>query len=727
MYDIQKFIKDQLSVWPMAAENFRALKKVEVKELTVDGLRCKVQFNPARVASSTAEIDEATLASRPCFLCEKNRPKEQEHLSFEGRKGRRYNIQINPFPIFKGHLVIARKEHLPQAIWHHLPDMLDFVREYPDYTVYYNGPLAGASAPDHLHFQACPRHLLPLEDAVDSFLDAPDTPMASVKDATLYHLSNFTRGIYCLKATTTKSLAKLFYRLLDCCDQTEEETEPRFNLYAYTKGDEYRVFVALRRELRSHHYFSKGEDHLTISPGAAEMAGVFITPDKSDAKKVTSDNLAQILDEVSITTEQENMIAKRLTRTEPKIDVGIMSAPEIVFEIISDGAGPQKVSCKDGKINYNGALYDELFFDGITRSTLFEEPSFILHDVVIGVDFHWQRKVTQKFAGSLKFIVENGKITAINRIGVENYLLSVISSEMKATATLEYLKAHACISRSWVMSHIGHRASGATNAENEINRTADDGTPIYIKWWDHDDHVNFDVCADDHCQRYQGLTMAVGENVRKAIDQTWGQVLVDPTTGEICDARFSKCCGGTMELFSTCWEDKDYQYLRPVPDAAAEGEDPFCHTTDKAVLSQVLNDYDLETQHFYRWEQRYSREEVSGLIKRRSGIDFGTIIDLVPIERGPSYRLKLLKVVGSKKTMIIGKELVIRRWLSESHLYSSAFDPSWEGDTLVLTGRGWGHGVGFCQIGAAVMAYKNYDYKQILDHYYPGSILKQND
>ena len=735
--DIEKFIKDQLSVWPEAAANFRAIKHLETKEIKVGGLKAKVQYNPARRASSTAEIDEDSLAARPCFLCTRNRPKEQSHLKFEGRKGRRYKVQINPFPIFKGHLVIARDEHVPQEIWHHLPDMLDFAKLYPQYAVYYNGPLAGASAPDHLHFQACPRGVLPLESAVDEFLDNPGTPMISVKDATLYHYPQFTRGIYCMKAVTTKSLAKIFYCLLDCCEPNSSESEPRFNLYAYTKGDEYRIFVTLRRELRSHHYSSTGEDHLTISPGAAEMAGIFITPDKSDMKKVNSSLLEAMLDEVSITNEEENMIAERLTRTEPKIDVGIMSAEQITFEIISDGAGPQKVSVTDGKINYNGSLYDELVFDGRTRATLFEEPSFILYDVVIGVNFHWQRKVTQKFAGSLRFIVEDNKITAINRIGVENYLLSVIGSEMKSSATLEYLKAHSVISRSWVMSHIGHRASGATAAENEIHRTAEDGTPIYIKWWDHDDHVNFDVCADDHCQRYQGLTMAVGDNVRKAIDQTWGQVLT--SEGEICDARFSKCCGGTMELFSSCWEDKDHPYLQSKPDApdcdpackpiavAEPVRDAFCNTSDKTILSQVLNDYDLETQHFYRWEVRYSRQEISELIARRSGIDFGEIKDLVPVERGPSYRLKLLKVVGSKKTLIIGKELVIRRWLSESHLYSSAFDPEWEGDTLILKGRGWGHGVGFCQIGAAVMAYKGYDYKQILEHYYPGSTLKQYD
>lgn len=724
MNELEKFISDQLSVWPMAAANFRALKNVKIKQVQVGNITATVQFNPARIVSTTASTDPKEIAARACFLCEEHRPKEQFHLKFEGRKRREYNIQINPFPIFPNHLVIARDEHIPQSIWHYFVDMMDFARMYREYTVFYNGPKSGASAPDHLHFQACPRNMLPLENAVNNFLDRVDiTPVATLQDASVYRYEGYTCGVYALKAQTPKSLAKLFYQLVDCSDIREGDDEPRLNLFVYCYGEEFRCFTTLRSEVRSHHFFSKGEDHLTMSPGAADMAAYFVAPCEEDFEKVNSKLLQDMLKEVSISESEDKMVSCRLTRKQPTLDVGIMSAPEIVFEIISDGAGPQKVSYKGGKIEYNGALYDELFFDKVTRSTMFAEPSFILHDVVIGVDFHWQRKVTQKFAGSLKFIVEGEKITAVNTVGVEDYLLSVISSEMKASATLEYLKAHAVISRSWVMALMEHK--GGSSAECLKESVAEDGTPVRVQWFGHSDHTNFDVCADDHCQRYQGLTMAVGDNVRKAIDETWGQVLKHD--GKICDTRFSKCCGGTMELFSTCWEDEDYDYLKADPDAAAEGEDPFCHTDDKEILSQVLNDYDLETKAFYDWEVRYSREEVSELVKRRSGIDFGTIIDLIPIERGPSGRLKLMKIVGSKKTMIVGKELIIRRYLSESHLYSSAFEPSWEGDTLVLKGRGWGHGVGFCQIGAAVMAYKGYDYKQILGHYYPGSILTQND
>ncbi len=690
MRELDKFIGDQLSVWPLASANFRALKAAETREVEVYGLRCRVQYNPRRVISSTADTSPAAIAARQCFLCAENRPPEQFHIKFEGRKGRLYNVQVNPYPIFPGHLVIARDEHLPQAIWHHFPDMLDFVVKYTDYLVFYNGPGSGASAPDHLHFQAVPRHNLPLEEAVDKFLDAPGAPLASVKDATLYRYPGYTEGVFALKATTSKSLAKLFYRLLDCTDRPEGEIEPKFNLFAYVKDGEYRTFVTMRAAKRSHHFTAAGEDHLTISPGAADMAGVFVAPFREDFDKVSSGQLSEMLSEVSISRHEREMIEWRLTRTQPKISVGILSAKEIMFEIISDGAGPQKVSWKDGRIVYNGMIYDELYFDSITRSTLFAEASFILYDVVIGIDFHWQQKRTLKFAGGLKFIVEGDRITAVNCVGMENYLLSVISSEMKSSASPELLKAHAVISRSWLCARIKEHAEGSPAAP----------------------HKAFDVCADDHCQRYQGLTMAVGDNVRRAIDETWGQVL--KYKGELCDTRYSKCCGGRSELYSTCWEDRDYPYLQSV-------EDKFCDCENSAILSRVLNDYDMRTPDFHDWTVRYTRSELSGLVRSRTGIDFGEIISLEPLDRGPSGRIKYLRITGSKHSEVIGKELAIRRALSESHLKSSAFEVSVEGDEFVLTGHGWGHGVGLCQIGAAVMASEGYDYRQILAHYYVGA------
>lgn len=701
-HELNKFIRDQLSVWPLASSNFRVLKGLHCRDLEVCGLHCRIQYNPVRVLSSTADTSPEAIAARKCFLCKENRPPEQFHLKFEGRKGRLYNIQVNPYPIFPGHLVIVRDEHIPQAIWHHFPDMLDFTTKYPDYLVFYNGPGSGASAPDHLHFQAIPKHHLPLERAVDTFLDNPGAPLSTVKDAELYRYPGYLNGVFALKASTTKSLAKLFYRLLDCTDRSADEIEPKFNLYAYRKDEEYRTFVVMRSRKRSHHYLSAGEDHLTISPGAADMAGVFVAPFREDFEKATPELLGEMLTEVTISEREQSMTEWRLTRVQPRISVGILSAREICFEIISDGAGPQRVSWCDGRIAYNGMVYDELYFDSVTRSTLFAEASFILYDVVIGKEFHWQQNRTLKFAGSLKFIVEGDMITAVNCVGMEDYLLSVISSEMKSSASLELLKAHAVISRSWLSARISDRqkrlAAGAQ---------AEDLPSL--------PHDSFDVCADDHCQRYQGLTMATGEAVRQAIDETWGQVLV--YDGEICDTRYSKCCGGRTEIYSTCWEDKDYPYLQSV-------EDPWCDCENSEILSQVLNDYDLETRDFHDWTARYSQKELSALLSRRLGVDFGTVTDLVPLHRGPSGRISSLRIIGTLRTEVVGKELAIRRCLSETHLKSSAFDVLRDGSDFVLRGKGWGHGVGLCQIGAAVMASEGFNYRQILAHYYEGAEVR---
>lgn len=728
---IDKFVKDQLSVWPLAAENYRSLKKAGSKVLSIGGLPVTVQLNPCRRISSEASLDKESINRRPCFLCPENRPAEQTNMEFEGRKGRRYRVTLNPYPIFPSHLVISSFEHTPQSIWHRYQDLLDFVRENNEYLGFYNGPESGASAPDHMHFQACPLGLTPLQNRVDELLAAGDDNtldyLTNVKEARLFHLNEYARGVFVLCGATAKSTAKLFYRLLDCAPVPDGSSEPKMNIIAWCHEGEYRTAVIFRERHRPHNYSSSGADHLAMSPGCADLAGVYVTTREEDFGKLDAGLLSQVVREVAASEETEKEIIWRLTRSQRRLEVGIMSGSEIEFEIISDGAGRQKVEYSQGRISYNGALYDELVFEAQTEATMFAEPSFILYGVTIGVDFHWERKVTQKFAGTLKFIVDGGKVTAVNIVGVEDYLLSVISSEMKASAGLEFLKAHAVISRSWVMAQVEHRQSHVSRTPGPSCPVSEpvEGAEEYIKWFDHDDHTLFDVCADDHCQRYQGLTMAVGDTVRKAVDQTWGLVLT--SEGKICDARFSKCCGGRMELFSTCWEDKDYPYLQPLPDTAdcVEGDDVFCDTKDEKILSQVLNDYDLETRDFYRWRTEYSRTEVSDLVRRRSGMDFGTIRDLVPLERGPSGRLKRLKVVGDKKTMIIGKELIIRRWLSDSHLKSSAFEVHWDGDHLTLDGSGWGHGVGLCQIGAAVMAAKGYSFDRILLHYYPGSTLER--
>ena len=428
--------------------------------------------------------------------------------------------------------------------------------------------------------------------------------------------------------------------------------------------------------------------------------------------------------------------------TIPQVKVGIMNEPSVEFVLNGNykvqgevRTGTQRAECVDGKVMWNGNSYEELLFEPIDEAT----GSFTLIGVTIGVNFHWERKENQSFRGALKLIVEHGKLTTVNILSVEDYLLSVISSEMSATASLELLKAHAVISRSWLLAQIDKNKKLAQSSEtySAIEQSDDE----YIRWYDREDRVNFDVCADDHCQRYQGITRESTPTVREAIEATHGKVLT--YDGELCDARFSKCCGGVYEEFENCWEPKHYDYLVAKRDGEDENDFPdltkeanaeewiltkpkaFCNTTDAKILSQVLNNYDQETQDFYRWTVEYTQQELAELVKNRSGVDYGRIRDLQPVARGTSGRLYKLKIVGENLTRVIGKELEIRRTLSPSHLYSSAFiverhDVDGEGypAKFVLRGAGWGHGVGLCQIGAAVMGEQGYDYKEILLHYF---------
>ena len=412
----------------------------------------------------------------------------------------------------------------------------------------------------------------------------------------------------------------------------------------------------------------------------------------------------------------------------PLVSVGIVGAESITFTLNGYGedGSSRTATIHNGLIQYDGKAHSRLCFKPQSP-----DDSFSLMDVVIGVNFHWQRLETQTFRGSLRLLADGGKIWAINDLPVEDYLESVISSEMSAQSSLPLLMAHAVISRSWLMSQIDGNTAPNTQASHG---------DAFIRWYDHTDHTLFDVCADDHCQRYQGITKETSPNVAEAIRRTRGELL---TYGdEICDARFSKCCGGAMEEFQYCWDDTPKPYLKgigdtpeeTIPDLTVEenarqwilsSPESFCNTTDKRILSQVLNDYDQETTDFYRWRVSYTQEELSKLVEKKLGAGLGTITDMRPLKRGTSGRICELRITGTKKTIVVGKELEIRRALSESHLYSSAFVVEKQGDTFTLIGAGWGHGVGLCQIGAAVMGDKGYAYDEILRHYYPGAEIEK--
>ena len=422
------------------------------------------------------------------------------------------------------------------------------------------------------------------------------------------------------------------------------------------------------------------------------------------------------------------------------VDIGVLRAPRIKFDLIgaflSSVPFREKeniVSVRDGMLCLNGKCCDALSF--VPQS---DDSLFVLHDVIIGVGFHWQRNENQMFTGELHFIIEDGEVRAVNRLPVEDYLVSVISSEMSATSSLEFLKAHTIISRSWLYAQL-QRSEKVQHAV--LGYETDDEI---VRWYAREDHTLFDLCADDHCQRYQGVTRSANPNVIRAVKETSGVVL--KYDGEVCDARFSKCCGGATERFSACWENEDYGYLQAFRDVEGGAQLPdltteegarawiesvplsFCSTSDLKVLSQILNGYDQETNDFYRWKVEYTQTELSELVSKRSGIDFGMIEELQPLERGASGRIVRMRVVGSKAVKVVGKELEIRKWLSASHLYSSAFvvDKVVDGASLrfVLKGAGWGHGVGLCQIGAAMMGEKGFSHEQILQHYYPGATLE---
>lgn len=433
----------------------------------------------------------------------------------------------------------------------------------------------------------------------------------------------------------------------------------------------------------------------------------------------------------------------------PYINVGIVTGKEISFTLngkylTQEGeviTGQLKAS-----VTGNGEIsLDTKKIESIELTPEDNNCSFTLHNVTIGISYHWERQEEQTFTGKLKLITNGENVIAINILPVEDYLVSVISSEMSATSSLEFLKSHAVISRSWILAQIENRDRKNIHKSLQQNFITDEN--CIIRWYDREDHKLFDVCADDHCQRYQGITKASNPSVAKAVKETEGMVLM--YGDEICDARFSKCCGGVSETFDTCWEDKDYPYLQPVIDDSENKDIPdlsieenaekwirttpaaFCNTHDEKVLKQILNNYDQETTDFYRWKVKYSQKEISELIHRKTDIEFGDIKDLIPMQRGKSGRISRLKIVGTLRTVTIGKELEIRRALSESHLFSSAFvvDKTEVAGSVpsefTITGAGWGHGVGLCQIGAAMMGEKGYSYDKILLHYYKGAEIRK--
>lgn len=785
--EVDNFFDKQLNLWEEAHKRFEALSsQVKTRVLPLTDGELRVQFNPSRIVSTGAKIDKASIKKRACFLCDANRPALQTDLPILGS----LHVLVNPFPILPHHLTIPTRRHVAQH-FSHFSSLIDQIAwQLPGMFVFYNGARCGASAPDHAHLQAGCRGYVPIEkdwklyeNSLERIYPSTKSEEAELeeqgynsKNGGIFMLKNYACPAFVIQGPACEKRPILLEKLLEVLPVEAKRQEPDVNILSWrqeggpSQADYIVSVVFVRKKHRPNCYEAEGKAKLLVSPGAIDMGGLLITPREEDFEKLTPKAACAILREVTISENEMNAIARKLHKgrlsscssavlphkesvllkrlSERNISVGILHAMKVNFRLngIFTAKGEsveneQSVECVDGGIAWRGNIYSELCFTPEDE----DQCSFTLQDVTIGIGFHWERKEQQTFRGKLRLIIDEEKLVVINELSVEEYLESVISSEMSATSSIGLLKSHAVVSRSWVYSQMLHRMEGEGRSSDFFNFVHRPGE--VLRWHDRSDHTLYDVCADDHCQRYQGITRAASPQVRQAVKETQGEVLI--YDGHLCDARFSKCCGGATELFSACWSNTDYDYLHPVldsdqgqlPDLTKEEEaekwirtapQAFCNTHDAHLLSQVLNSYDQETPDFYRWRVELSQDEARQLIEKRTEQSFGDIIDLQPVERGASGRIIRLRIVGSEGQLIVGKELEIRRLLSETHLYSSAFiverhevdEQTNVPGKFVIIGAGWGHGVGLCQIGAAVMADKGYAYTDILKHYYQGAEIE---
>ena len=775
----------QESEWPelaVARDNWFACR---YREVDLGRFSVLLQYNPVRELSVSAAVDEATIRRRPCFLCGVNMPEPERGLALD----REFAFFLNPFPIFYPHPVAVHRDHRPQSLEGALPAMLAASRRLARaYTVLYNGPRCGASAPDHLHFQAFPSGGTPLETDV-RLVDRPGwdrhlTLFQGGAAGRIFTLAGYGRTVLVLQSGDNRWLRRMMDRLVAALPPGPEGGEPLLNLVAWHDGG-WTLCLFPRRRHRPLEYSTQPGQGVLVSPGSIDLAGLVITPRREDFEALDAVRLRGIFAEVCLRPEELTRLAAALSPRrksarpvplldpvaadsatveapaggkppgrEPVLRVGLMerqaavefrlegpwrlagrSVPAGWFRAESAG-GHVRLAGPDGRIVDLGALPP---MEPGSR-----EASFTVRGVTIGVDFHWQRRQDQSFPGALELAFDAAAgLSVVNRVPLEEYLACVIASEMRADAPLEFLRAHAVISRSWLLAQMeaARREPAAGTAFPSLPGSI-------LAWTDRQRHREFDVCADDHCQRYQGLGGVARPEVRQAVEDTRGLVLAD-TLG-VVDARFSKCCGGMSEAFRSAWGDENPPSLKPLrdlfpvegplPDLTVEtaarrwiegAPDSFCNVSDPGVLGRILPDFDLETSRFYRWEVTADARELAALIHSKSGWDPGELLDMIPIQRGFSGRLVRLLLVGTRGCLLAGKELEIRRLLSPTHLYSSAFTvaseagPDGRPRVFRFRGAGWGHGVGLCQIGAAGMACRGIDHRRILGHYFPGARLER--
>ena len=747
---LSAFFRRQLSVWPAAARRYGELSGVETKALECGGVRLLAQHNPARMVSTAADITDKGVAGRKCFLCGENRPAEQVVENLGG-----WDLLLNPFPIFKQHFTIASRAHRPQSVTDCFRDMCAFALEFAPATLFYNGPMCGASAPDHLHIQAAVGGCFPLKTALPRLMESAMVVCGECASNGVSLVPGYVCPVFVVSAPGVDECEALFGKLYAALPKGEGESEPMLNVLAWSSDGGVVALVIPRAKHRPGCYCAEGTARMMISPGAVDMAGLVILPRKEDYVNITAETAAAVIGEVGLGWPEATGVALELIGGACKVvKVGIACEKSIGMTLNGPFAfgdksmsGRISVSHSGGKVSLSCHSEDvsEIVpcaeVDCVELVPMGGGCTFTVDNVEIGIDFHWHSTRRHTYQGKIVLKSVGGMVEAVNEVPMEEYLQSVVSSEMGGNSPTELVKAHAVISRSWLLSTmLGRRVKGG-KGEGADGFHAPVGSNERIVWYDARKHNRYDVCADDHCQRYQGLD-GITPEVRKAVEDTAGEILM--FAGGVCDARFSKCCGGALEEFQCCWGDTPKPYLRSVgdnlgedrPDLSVEEEaekwvrscpEAYCASPGREVLEASLKDYDKATTDFYRWSVEYSREELSSIVERKTGAGLGLIKKLIPIARGMSGRIWKLEIEGEKGSIVIGKELEIRRVLSETHLLSSAFvvdtvagsdgGPS----TFVFTGAGWGHGVGLCQIGAAAMAAGGVGYKDILAHYYKGA------
>lgn len=745
--EMKDFFERQLASWREVRGRFAGLRKVKTRRLSMGAGGVCLQFNPDRIRSTGAKVDGESIKKRACFLCPENQPKEQWRRMMDGGMW----LCINPFPILEYHLTLPANEHRRQEFLPMMDEMLRLVEAWPDMVVFYNGPQCGASAPDHAHLQTGQGCNIPLR----SQWREHEKRLMPVEPGTaknggaggIYLLEDNVVPVVVVKSCRKEETERLVRKVVEALPQVEGEWEPRMNVLAWTEPrvpheTEWVVCIIARKKLRPDCFFAEGAEKVMVSPGCIDMAGLIITPREEDFRKLTREKAEDLLREVALSPAAMAGVLRKLRGdrndvADPMLSVGILEAErarialEGVFTVDgNESSGTVEICASDGCLVWEGkdVEYESLLFEPASDGAVYR-----VGGVVIGKDFHWQRREDQTFKGSLWIVPRGSVLRLIGRIGLEDYIESVIASEMRATAGIEFLKASAIVSRSWLLAGFEGREEVPQDGK------ATDGE--VARWTDRGVHLLYDVCADDHCQRYQGVVRAANENVVEALRETRGMVLM--SGGKVCDARFSKCCGGCSEEFATCWQDVDVSYLQVMRDnekgdrrvdlsdeKAAEQwilsePEAYCNTDNGDVIGQILNDYDLETTRFFRWSVEIEQGSLQGLLKEKLGIDIGDVLNITPLERGRGGRLKKIRIEGTKGNVVVGKELEIRRVLSETHLLSSAFvvtkvgvDEGGVPQCFRIRGAGWGHGVGMCQIGAARMATEGADYGEILRHYF---------